>query len=384
MEYFRFGRVVVPEGGLFDDWGSALDFVSNLEDEVLTEQIQNLSFTTDDEGTLVVLVNNKRHLITLTALKELCKMLKVPASYLNKFPGRTLVLENLNNNPYLKDNTDMVKLVVWKSEDYPVIAGVLPGMDAAMQMTELLEMMRDNGVFEREATKLDQIAVSDEEIVLYFYLPEEMAHERFTFQLGYAIHYAPTRMADTVVSPFVKMTVVSSNGEPFDFDFESSKKLRWAKRKKEDFLSETLEIVQTYSGNDLGVYYEEAVKCGTICRNIDSVRFAILKFLKSKATSVYNYNGLKVDGNQVTEEIIPEYLEFYRAHKDELKKMETYAANNMQVSFYLPIYLNRFFTFQANIENANYMIRYRRAIGQVLTKMLDEVGDLVVDLERTA
>ena len=99
---------------------------------------------------------------------------------------------------------------------------------------------------------------------------------------------------------------------------------------------------------------------------------------------MYNYNGLKVDGNQVTEEIIPEYLEFYRAHKDELKKMETYAANNMQVSFYLPIYLNRFFTFQANIENANYMIRYRRAIGQVLTKMLDEVGDLVVDLARTA
>ncbi len=382
MEYYRFGRVVVPEGGLFDDAASAIEFATNLEDGVINEQIQNLSFTTDDEGTLVVLVNNKRYFITITALKELCKMLKVPASYLNKFPGRTLVLENLNNNPYLKDNSDTVKLVVWQSEDYPVIAGVLPGIDPAMQMTEFLEMMRDNGVFERETSKLDQIAISDEEIVVYFYLPEEMTHERFKFQLGYSIHYASTRMVDTIVSPFVKMTVVTGGGEPFDFDFESSKKLRIAKRKKEDFLSETIEIVQTYNGNDLGVYYEEAVKCGMLTRNIDSVRFAILKFLKSKATSVYNYNGVKVDANQVAEEVIPEYMEFYKAHKDELKKMETYAANNLQVNFYLPIYLNRFFTFQANIENPNFMIRYRKAIGQAMTKMLDEVGDLVVDVQR--
>ena len=119
-----------------------------------------------------------------------------------------------------------------------------------------------------------------------------------------------------------------------------------------------------------------------LSRNIDSVRFAILKFLKSKATSVYNYNGVKVDANQVAEEVIPEYMEFYKAHKDELKKMETYAANNLQVNFYLPIYLNRFFTFQANIENPNFMIRYRKAIGQAMTKMLDEVGDLVVDVQR--
>ena len=61
MEYYRFGRVVVPEGGLFDDAASAIEFATNLEDGVINEQIQNLSFTTDDEGTLVVLVNNKRY-----------------------------------------------------------------------------------------------------------------------------------------------------------------------------------------------------------------------------------------------------------------------------------------------------------------------------------
>lgn len=381
MEYYRFGRVVVPEGGLFDDIDSAIEFAGNLEDEVLLEQIQNLSFTTDDEGTLTVLINNKRYFITLTALKDLCKLLKVPASYINKFPGRSLVLENLNNNPYLKENADTVKLVVWQSEDYPVIAGVLPGTDPAMQFTEFFEMMRDNNVFTRESTKLDQIALTSEEAVAYFYLPEEMTHERFSFNLGYALRYSATRFVDTTVTPFVKMTVVTNAGEPFDFDFESSKKLRIAKRKKEDFLSKTLEICQAYQGEDLGVYYEEAVKCGTVARNLDSVKYSLLKFAKSKAVSTYNYSGVKVDGNQVTEEVIPEYLEFYKAHKDDLKQMETYAANNLRADFYLPIFLNRFFTFQANIENPNFMIRYRKAIGSIFNKTLDEVGDLLVDVQ---
>lgn len=383
MEYYRFGRVVVPEGGLFDDVESAVEFAGNLEDEVLMEQIQNLSFTTDEDGTLVVLINNKRYFITLAALKDLCKLLKVPASYINKFPGRHLVLENLNNNPYLKENTDTVKLVVWQSVDYPVIAGVLPGTDPAMPFSEFFEMMRDNGVFERETTRLDQIAITGEEAVLYFYLPEEMTHERFSFNLGYALHYAATRFVDTVVSPFVKMKVISNTGEPFDFDYESAKKLRIAKRKKEDFLSQTLEICQSYQGEDLGVYYEEAVKCGTIARNLDTMKFSVLKFIKSKAVSTYNYNGVKVDGNQVAEEVIPEFGEFYSVHKDELKQMESYAANNLTVNFYLPLFLNRLFTFQANIENPNFMIRYRQSIGKILTRILDEVGDLVVDLQRS-
>lgn len=379
MEYYRFGRTVVPEGGIFDDIVSAMEFAQEIEHEVLTEQIQNLSFTTDDEGTLIVLINNKPHLITLSALKDFCKLLKVPASYINKFPGRTLVLENLNNNPYLVDNSDAIKLVIWQSEEKPVISGILGEGDMGMQLGDYLDILEDSGVFERESTTLDQIVITGEEVVIYFFLPEEMKQERFSFNLGYSIHYSPTRMADTVINPFVKMTVVSNTGEPFDFDFESSKKLRLAKRKKEDFLALTLEFAQDYAGEDLGAYFDEALKFGTISRNLDSVKYALLKHVKSRAMSTYSYSGVKVDGNQVAEEVIPEYNDFYKAHKDELKEMETYAANNLPVNFYLPVFLNRFFTFQANIENPNFLIRYRKAIGNILTKVLDDMGDLVVD-----
>ena len=382
MEYYRFGRAVVPEGGIFDDIVSAMEFAQEVEQETLIEQIQNLSFTTDDEGTLVVLINNKSHFITLTALKDFCKLLKVPASYINKFPGRTLVLENLNNNPYLVDNSDTVKLVIWQSETNPIIAGVLTDGDMGMGMGEFFDILEDSGVFERESTILDQIAVTGEEVVLYFLLPEEMKQEKFSFNLGYSIHYSPTRMVDTVVNPFCKMSVTTSGGEPFDFDFESAKKLRVAKRKKEDFLAITLEIGQDYEGEDLGVYLEEALKFGTVCRNLDSMKFALLKYVKSRALSTYNYNGVKIDANQVAEEVIPEYNDFYKANKDELKEMETYAANNLPVNFYLPIFLNRLFTFQANIENPNFLIRYRKSIGNILNKVLDEVGDLVVDTQK--
>ena len=103
------------------------------------------------------------------------------------------------------------------------------------------------------------------------------------------------------------MTVVSSSGEPFDFDFESSKKLHTAKRKKEDFLSKTLELSQFFVGQDLGMYAEEALKYGTVSRNLDSVKYALLKYFKSRALSTYNYGGMKVDGNEVAREVIPEY-----------------------------------------------------------------------------
>ena len=379
MEYYRFGRVLIPEGGIFDDVESAIEFVQDVEEGVLLEQVQHLGFTTDEEGIMKVLINNKRYNITLSALKDLCKLLKVPASYINKFPGRDLVLENLNNNPYLLENSDTVKLVIWKHPEHPVIAGVLPGSDAGMLMGEYFEMLQDAGVFERENCQLDQIAITGEETVLYFYLPEELTHERFHFNLGYAMHYSPTTAADFTIYPFTRMTVVSTAGEPFDFDFESTVKLHLVKRKKEDFISELMDLAPNYVGEDLGAHYEEVVKYGTVSRNVDEIRYALLKYLKSRAVSTYNYGGMKVDGNEVSQEVIPEHKEFATANQEQLKTDATYATNNLPVSFYLPLYFNRIFTFPANIETPAFMIRYRRSVGTALNKILDEVGDVMVE-----
>ena len=381
MEYYRYGRSLVPAGGVFDDAESALEFANATEADILLEQIQNLSFTMDDEGLLLVLINNKRHFISHSALKDLCKLLKVPASYINKFPGRHLVLENLNNNPYLIDNNENIKLVVWTGEEHPVITGVLPGKDPAMPLKDYLSILIDEDVFERETTQLDQIAITGEEIVLYFFLPQEITREGFSFSGGFDIHYSPTRATDTEIHPFFKMTVVASTGEPFDFDFESPKKLHIVKRKKEDFLSKTLELSKEYVGEDLGSSYDEATKFGMIARSQDAVKYSLLKFFKSRAMSIYNYSGVKVEGNAVSEEIIPEYNEFFYENKEELKELEPYAANNLLVNFYLPIFFNRIFTFQPSLENPYFLIRYRKTIGATLTRVLDEVGDLVVDKE---
>ncbi|RMF55543.1 MAG: hypothetical protein D6748_15125 [Calditrichaeota bacterium] len=381
MEYYRYGRSLVPAGGVFDDAESALEFCNDVEQEVLLEQIQNLSFTLDDEGLLLVLLNNKRHFISHSALKDLCKLLKVPASYINKFPGRHLVLENLNNNPYLIDNSDPIKLVLWKGEEFPVITGVLPGNDPAMPFNEYLSLLIDEDVFEREETSLEQIAVTGEEMVLYFQLPQEITREGFHFKGGYAIHYSATRAVDAEIHPFLNMTIVAPTGEPFDFDYESPRKQHIVKRRKEDFLNKFLELSQFYKGEDLGSSYEEAIKFGTVARSMDSVKYSLLKFFKSKAMSIYNYSGVKVEGNAVAEEIIPEYNEFFFENKENLKEMETYAANNLQVHFYLPVYFNRIFTFQPSIENPYFLIRYRKAIGVALTRVLDEIGDLMVESE---
>lgn len=380
MEYTRFGRAVVPLGGLFDDVESALNAAEAAEADRLMERVQDLGFVTEDDGILNVLINNKRYHITQSALKDLCKLLKVPAGYINKFPGSSLVLENLNGNPYRIDNSDSVHLVIWNGEERPVIAGVLPGEDAAMPASEFLGILDDGGVFSREGLDLDQIVLTGEEVALYFLRSEETTQEGFTFQLGYSLHYSPTRAVDTVALPFCKMSIVAGTGEPFEFDFEAGTRLRVAKRKKDDFVGKTLEIGQSYGGEDMGYFYEEAIKYGTIARNLDSVRFALLKFYKSKAVSTYNYSGMKLDGNQVAQETIPEYRQFASANRDQLKELATYAANNLQVSFYVPTFFNRIYTMPSNLDNPHFLLRYRKAIGTMLTKTLDEVGDIVVDV----
>ncbi len=386
MQYSRFGRALVPFGELFDTVDEAIQFLDEEELEPFTEQTQNLSFSTDDEGMLNILINNKRYFITIPALKDLCKMLKVPASYINKFPGSGLVLENLNNNPYLTSNSDLIKIILWKGEmdtvEYPVIAGVLDGGDPALPYRDYLSILQDENVFERDTTKLDHIALTSEEMVLYFTLPDEIARDGFSFKGGYSIHYSATRAVDTVFQPFFTTTIVSAAGEPFDFDYEMGKKLRIFKRKKEDFLNGTLENSYTYAGEDLGVCYEEAMKHATVSKNLNTIKFAVLKYLKGKAVSSYNYNGVKVDGNAVVEEVIPEFKEFMAAYGEQIKHMETYASNNLSVDFYLPIFYNRFFTFAPNIENPHFMIKYRKAIGACMNKILDEVGDLVVDMHQ--
>lgn len=385
MNYSRLGRVLIPEGGLFDNFDEAFSFVEEQEMEPLQEQIQNLSFSTDDEGLLNILINNKRYFITLTALKDFCKLLKVPAGYINKFPGSGLILENLNNNPYLKNNSDAIKIILWQGNDQevdkPVIGGVVEGSDPGLGMREYLSILNDEDLFEREATQLDHIAITGEEMVLYFQLPEEIKRDRFSFKGGYSIHYSSNRATDTAFHPFFYLNLVTGSGEVFDFDFEGTRKLRLFKRKKEDFLTKTIENSYAYLGEDLGLFYEEAIKFATVCGNIDTIRFSILKFLKSKALSTYNYSGVKVDGNTVAEEVIPEFKEFAMANRDQLKEMETYAANNLQVDFFLPIFFNRLFTFQPNIENAHFLVRYRKTIGNCLMKILDEVGDIVVDVD---
>ncbi len=378
MEYVRHGRSVVPLGSIFDDINSAIEFAQKFENKIETQPINELRFTVDEEGYLRIILNDAPYFITIFALKDLCRLLKLPLSFVNKFPPSGLMLENLNENPYLKTDNQPLKLMIWNWDENQVISGILPQEIQHIPIIDFLNTLKTDNVFERAETKPESIIVDGEEIVLYFTLPDEIAQEGFSFTGGFAIHYLPNQASDTYITPFYNMAITSQSGELFDFDFEADKKLRIAKRKKSDFEELTMEFATQYTGEDLGVDYENTIKRGMAARQLSSLKFALLKTLKSRATSIYSYKGIKVETGAIMEKIIPEYKQFLKANKEELKQREKFEANTMLADFYLPLFYNRIFTFQSSSENPYFFVRYRQAIGKIFDKVLEETGDIIL------
>ena len=379
MEYLRHGRAVVPLGGIFDSLEDAIRFTEKLEDEKLMESLNSLKFLINEEGYLQIEINETEYFLSITALKDICRLLKLPVSFINKFPIGNLVLDNLNKNPYLIDDAHLRQFIVWNWEDRKVVAGILPADAPHLPLHEFLTTVNAESDFGNGEKKLDSIAITGEEVVSYYLLSEEVTREGFSFTPGFSLHYSATRTADTVVYPFYKMTVTTRLGEIFDFDFESAKKLQVASRRKSDFTNFTLQLFTRYLGEDLGVDMENTLKRGTVANQLSSLKFGLLKILKSRATSVYGYQGMKIKSGAIVEEIIPEYKQFLEANREELKRREKFETNTMQVDFYLPVYYNRFFTFRSSSENPYYFIRYRKTIGALFDRILEETGDVLVD-----
>ncbi len=378
MEYFRHGRTVIPLGGIFDSASDALQFVADAEKEIRHTPINSIRFAIDEEGYLTIQLEENSYFLTYTALKDLCKQLKLPVSFVNKFPPSGLMLENLNQNPYLLEDAHLIHLIIWRWGEKEVIAGILPGEISYISLQNYLGFMQEQGAFSREDIQLDSLVVTGEELVSYFLLSEEVKREGFGFKGGFALHYSSTRAANSFVHPFYRMEIASPSGELFDFDFEVDKNLRLIRRQSNDFEGATLEVAARYEGEDLGVDYETNLKRGLVARNLSSLRFSLLKYLKSKATSTYSYNGMKIEAGAIVEEIIPEYKQFVTAHKEQFKQKEKFEINSMEADFYLPVYFNRLYNFRANLENPYYVIRYRKAISTILEKILEEVGDILL------
>lgn len=378
MEYNRHGRSLIPVGGIFEEPQSALQFVNNFEKDIISEPLQTLQFEVEENGYLTIYLSENLYFITYTALKDLCKLLKLPASFINKFPPSRLMLDNLNRNPYLKEDSQPVKFIIWKWEDQEVIAGILPAGIGHIPTAEFLQLMENANVFHRDNTRLDSLVITGEEIVQYFLLPEEITRDSYSFSGGFALHYSPTRLSDTSIYPFYRMAVTTQQGELFDFDFEATKKLHIVKRRKPDFVEKTIELATEYVGENLGFDIDNNLKRGVVAREIFSVKLALLKHLKSKSTFIYNYHGIKVEPGAVVEEIIPEYKYFLQTNREELKNLEKFEANTKRVDFYLPLFYNRIFTFPASSENGYFFIRYRQAIGKIFDKILEEAGDVLL------
>ncbi len=377
MEYWRQGRTVIPVGGIYQSYQTAIEHVQEFEEEPRSLPLKEVRFGTNEEGYLTVHLGEELFFITYPALKTLAKTLKLPPAFINKFPPSRLVLEALNNNPYLLEENSLANFVLWKWKDRRVISGFLSREMVSLPLLHILQMAED---YRRDdEVELESIALTGEEVVLYFLLPEEIARDGFEFRSGFALHYSPTLPVDTVVSPFYRMAVTSPSGEIFDFDFEAPKRLRVAKRRKSDFEQLTLQFATQYRGEDLGVDLETNLKRGIAARQLSEVRFSVWKALKSRTTSVYNYNGLKVERKTVTGELLPEYHQFLAEHQELLKNKEPFEINSLLVNFYFPLLLNRIYTFPPSSESPYFLIRYRRTIGRMFNRILEEMGDMVLD-----
>lgn len=315
------------------------------------------------------------------ALKNLCKLLKVPASYVNKLISNDLTLKNINENP-LRMGVE-VGITIWKDDEDPesrFLAGFSLG--SSLDSLSFLNMVESSGLMERNNLQIHQWAYLPEELVLHFLQKEvfESADPAFhyTYQLGISMHFGESSDQPFSIHPFYHVRYRLPNGEWMEWDFESRRNLGKANKKSRAFGGEVQKILSEFQ---IGTLSQDFVLMKTLIEasgGISEIKFKHLKAVAGMVKSIFTHPTLPDTAQFIKTDIFPELDHFVQSNREQMKEMEPFQIANLLVPVSLPLLFNRIYYSPLLLENPHFMTKSAPGIYKIMYLAAEEANPVVV------
>lgn len=371
------GKTLATTGVQGPDWEELKEKLNVIDSQNYQIVLENHSIVVNDENLLGLEIQGEFVPFSMNGLKTLCKLLKVPASYLNKLISNDLTLKNINENP-LKMGIEL-STSVWKDDedtDSRFIAGFSSG--SFMNARDVVDMIEVSSIMEKNDLELSHWIYTPEWFVINLLQKEvfemEEANHTYTYQLGISIYFSETTDQPFQIVPFYHIRLRLPNGEWMEWDFETKKVLGKAGKKSKSFSGEVQKIISEF---DIGRLSEDFLQMKYLVESSDAlteVKFKLLKSLYSAAKSIFTHYTLPETGEYVKADIFPEFDHFKTENKERMKQMEGFQIANLLAPVSLPVIFNRIYYSNLLLENPHFMLRSRSGIYKMMYLAAEEAN----------
>ncbi|GAB4190633.1 MAG: hypothetical protein Kow00108_26100 [Calditrichia bacterium] len=371
------GKVLATTGMQGADVAELNDKIKDVESQFHSIYLENQSISVNDENLLGVEIKGTFYPFSMVALQSLCKILKVPANYLNKLISNDLTLKNINEHP-LKMGIEL-NTTIWNDDEdkeSAFIAGFSVGN--YLSNADLLNVIDASGMIEKNNLKLHHWLLLPDLMVLN-YLQNEVHEVKennldYIYQLGISVYYSESTDQPFQIVPFYHVRFRLPNGEYMEWDFETKKVMGKVGKKGRNFSGEIQTLVSNF---EIGKLSEDFMNMKYLIESaglLSEVKYKIYRSFFSAAKSIFTHYTLPDTGTFVKTDIFPEFEAFKQQNKERMNEMEAFQVANLLAPVSLPVVFNRIYYSQLLLENPYFMLRSRQGIYKMMFMAAEEVN----------
>jgi hypothetical protein len=374
------GKTLATTGLQGVDWNELKEKIRQIDPRNYQVHLENYSIQLNDENLLGIEIQNQFYPFSLNALKSLCKLIKVPAAYLNKLISNDLTLKNINENP-LKLGVELTA-TIWKDDEdqeSSFIAGFSSG--ASMNSMDVIDLIEVSGMLEKNDLELHHWIYMPEYLILNFLQKEIFEvnenQTEYTYQLGISVYFSETTDQPFQIVPFYHIRLRLPNGEWMEWDFETRRIIGKAGKRSRSFSGEVQKLITDFEIGKLSTDFLQMKLLVESSQAVSEVRFKVLKSLYSAAKSIFTHYTLPDTGIYVKSEIFPEFDHFKTDNKERMKEMEPFQIANLLAPISLPVIYNRIYFSNLLLENPHFMMKARNGIYKMMYIAAEEANLII-------
>jgi hypothetical protein len=355
-------RYYTTTGAIFSDLESVQSYLSSNPVQYFSINLKSLEFSFLD-GLCHLKIGEQRFPFSETGFKSLCKILKIPASYLNTLVSESLVLENLNTSPMKIDQEVLVYIRV--SDDKTKYISAV-SLDELFTYDHFLALLERCKFMENHALIFETTTLSNEELVFYALGKETVSFDTFSIQNGVALIVSEGLDTGFAIHEFSR---ISFQDDSFDFLGKSLKKIS---RKEKSYQLAIEDELRQWTGALQHEVYSELHKIVSATIQGTEINFGLLKQIASGIKRTYAFQAGIFDTVNVLIDIMPEFEAIKKDLKEEISELPKFEMNARRIDYFLPKLFSIYENHMLNMETPQFFNRQRRFVYKCLEKYAEQ------------
>ena len=320
-------RVYMTEGVILNSVNDFRVYNSRYPLRIMKNNLKEIEFKIK-EGVIHIVCNGEELPLSMMALKGVCTLLKIPASWLNKQISEDTILNVLNKSSYKVD--EPIEIYIRSSDDFEFISAV--SNNDQIKAEDVIDVIESTHFLMNNEVELEEITHANDETMLYFLRRSETLSTGMLYRRGIAICFGEGVDKNFTIHQFYRFYFDGDDS----YDFYVKKPLKKVSRKEKSYKIMITDEIRHFDLNKYEKNFENILNLVRTANTTSEISFGFLKQIKSTITRTFQFQAGMYDTSMIIPTILPEFDMFQDQHKEELKLMPSYEHNNLMLPFYLP------------------------------------------------